>query len=232
MAKKLQQEQTANKRLASDNADLEHEFQREREGYLNTIREQEKRLLLYRTMIEKMSRAVPRGCNYSNTERIIEQARYDEDKNQYILPEPTMEQVQLPQMGNLPIAAAPTTNGRALHGDFKTPSKSASTPPVDEYEDDFIQPTPAENGYQTQYSAINIDETERRYGRNDASNGPAERTRIRRQEQLLNESSLLQRTRRPLQTNNMDNDYMNRRLNPFEAPARLSRKYGFSSDKQ
>ncbi|CAF5117086.1 unnamed protein product, partial [Rotaria socialis] len=66
--------------------------------------------------------------------------------------------------------------------------------------------------------------------RNESSNLPAEKTRIKRQEQLLNQSSLLQRTKRPLQMN--DNDYMNRRLNPFEAPARLSRKYGFSSDKQ
>ncbi|CAF4600048.1 unnamed protein product, partial [Rotaria magnacalcarata] len=37
---------------------------------------------------------------------------------------------------------------------------------------------------------------------------------------------------RPLQMNNTDDDYMNRRLNPFEAPARLTRKYGSTTDKQ
>jgi len=174
-------------------------------------------------MIEKMSHIVPRNCNYSNIDRIAEQARFDEDKNQYILPEPTKEEVQFPQMGN--------SNGRQLQSDYIIPSKSISTPPITDYEDDFIVPT--QNGYQSQYSTMNNEEIERRYGRNPESlNVPSEKTRNRRQEQLLNESSLLQRTKRPLQMNNNDNDYMNRRLNPYEAPARLSRKYGFSSDKQ
>jgi len=168
--------------------------------------------------MDKMSNLIQRNCNYSNIEKIIEQARYDEDKNQYYLPEPIKEETQFPQMGNLPI----TTNGRVLQNDYIVPSKS--TPPITEYEDDFIVPY--------EYPNTNIEEPDRRYGRNyDSPNVSNEKTRIRRQEQLLNENSVLQRTKRPLQTYN-DNDYMNRRLNPYEAPARLSRKYGFSSDKQ
>ncbi|CAF4978378.1 unnamed protein product [Rotaria sp. Silwood1] len=228
--KKLEYEITENKRLKNDNEDLQHEFQREREGYLNTIREQEKRLLLYRTMIDKMSNIMQRSCNYRNVDRIIEQARYDEDKNQYILPEPTIEEIQLPQMGNLPTTTT-TTNGRIPQSDYIIPTKSISTPPTTEYEDDFIEAAPVNNGYNNQYSTMNTEDLERRYGRYDTTNLPTEKTRIKRQEQLLNESSILQRTKRPLQMNN-DNDYMNRRLNPYEAPARLSRKYGFSSDKQ
>ena len=69
-----------NKRLKSDNDDLQHEFELDRQGYLNTIREQEKQLLLYRTMLEKMSGMMQRNCNYQNIDRIIEQARYDEEK--------------------------------------------------------------------------------------------------------------------------------------------------------
>ncbi|CAF4248994.1 unnamed protein product [Rotaria socialis] len=226
VAKNLELEKIENKRLLADNADLQHEFQREREGYLNTIREQEKKILLFRTMIEKMSRVMQRSCNYCNTDRIIEQARYDEEKNLYILPEPTIEDIQLPQMGNLPAA----TNARVPYNDYITPSKSMGTPPMTEYEDDFIVPTQMNTSQQHQQSNMNDEELDRRYGRNESSNLPAEKTRIKRQEQLLNQSSLLQRTKRPLQMN--DNDYMNRRLNPFEAPARLSRKYGFSSDKQ
>jgi hypothetical protein len=66
----------------------------------------------------------------------------------------------------------------------------------------------------------------------DSSNIPTGKIRNKRQEQLLNEHALRQGTNiRPLQINNTDNDYMNRRLNPFEAPVRLSRKYGFSTDK-
>jgi hypothetical protein len=169
-------------------------------------------------MIEKMSHIMPRSCNYSNTDRIIEQAKYDEDKNQYILPEPTRENVQLPHMENVAI----TNNGRMIQNDYIIPSKSNSIPTTEtEYEEDFI----VADGYST----TNYEDMDKRYGRNPE---PPEKTRIKRQEQLLNENSVLQRAKRPLQMNNMDNDYMNRRLNPHDVSARLSRKYGFSSDKQ
>jgi hypothetical protein len=180
-------------------------------------------------MIDKMSHVMQRSCNYSNIDKIIEQARYDEEKNIYIIPELTREEVQLPQMGNLPT----TTNGRAPQSDYIVPTKSIITTPITDYEPDFMVPVPPSNGYQSQYTTMNSEELERRYGRNlDLSNVPTEKTRIKRQEQLLNESSVLQRAKRPLQMNNTENDYMNRRLNPYEAPARLSRKYGLSSDKQ
>ena len=170
-----------------------------------------------------------RNCNYSNIDKIIEQARYEEEKNQYLIPELTREDVQLPQMGNL----STNTNGRLPQSDYIVPSKSNITTPITDYEPDFIIPTPPSYGYQNQYSSMNSEELERRYGRNpDSSNLPLEKTRINRQEQLLNENSVLQRAKRPLQMNNNENDYMNRRLNPYEAPARLSRKYGFSTDKQ
>jgi len=42
--KKLDEQRIENKRLQIDNEDLQHEFQREREGYLNTIRDQEKKI--------------------------------------------------------------------------------------------------------------------------------------------------------------------------------------------
>ena len=150
---------------------------------------------------------MPRSCNYSNIERIKEQARYDEEKNVYHLPEPTREEVQFPQMGNLP---GPTTNGRPIHNNSR--SQAATT----DYEDDFIVP----DDYQ--------EENEKSYTQNPSP--LPEKTRIKRQEQLLNENLVLQRAKRPLQMT--ENDYMNRRLNPYDAPARLSRKYGFSSDKQ
>jgi hypothetical protein len=220
-----------NKRLQNDNDDLQHEFERERQEYLNTIREQEKRILLYQAMISKMSQVMQRNCNYSNLDKIMKQARYDEEKNQYILPEPTLEDTQFPQVANLPTA----TNGRThtQQNDYITAvSKPISTSPVNEYEYDFVEPTHTNNGYHNQIAGMNNEELEKRYGRNpDSSNLPTERTRHKRQEQLLNENLVLQRAKRPLQNINTDNDYMNRRLNPYDAPARLSRKYGFSSDK-
>lgn len=218
--KKLDEQRAENKRLQVDNEDLQREFQREREGYLGTIRDLEKQLLLYQTMTEKMSRAVPRNCNYSNLDRIREQARYDESKDLYYLPEPTREDVQLPQMGSLPS----TSNGRVIQQDYAIPARGNLQSSNGEYEDDFIVPD--------EYSNNNYEEVNRRYARNSEAPPapPAEKTRNKRQEQLLTQNLVLQRAKRPVQMN--ENDYMNRRLNPYDAPARLSRKYNFPSDKQ
>ncbi|CAF1241838.1 unnamed protein product [Rotaria magnacalcarata] len=223
ISKKLEQSYTENKRLKIDNDDLQHEFERDRQGYLNTIRAQEKQLLLYRTILEKMSSTLQRNCNYSNIDKIIEQARYDEERNEYIVPDPMKEEVQFPQVGHLP-----TTNGRTHQSDFVSSSKPA-LPPSTDYECDYTIPSQINKGYHNQISNMNADELERRYGRNvDKSNVSLGRTLNKRQEQLLNQSTKL----RPLQMNNTDDDYMNRRLNPFEAPARLTRKYGSTTDKQ
>lgn len=217
--------------MKNDNDDLQHEFERERQEYLSTIREQEKRLMLYRAMLTKMSPLIPRSCNYSNVDRILEQARYDDNKNQYVLPDITKEEVQFPQVGNTLVAS----NGRAPGADVSNLSRIAlPSSSTADYEDDFDEPASMNGSFSHPVSStVNMDELERRYNRNnEPTNIPPEKTRIKRQEQLLSENSLLQRAKRPLQMNNVDTDYMNRRLNPFEAPARLSRKYGFSSDKQ
>jgi hypothetical protein len=199
--KKLEQINIENKRLKIDNEDLQHEFELDRQGYLNTIRVQERQLLLYRTMLEKMSGLMQRNCNYSNIEKIIEQARYDEERNEYLVPDIIREEVQFPHVGKTPSM----TNGRAIQHDLYTSSTDFDSRP--------------------QRSHLNSEEFERHYGRTiDSSNIPTGKIRNKRQEKLLKDHALLQ-------INNTENDYMNRRLNPFEAPVRLSRKYGFSTDK-
>ncbi|CAF4946682.1 unnamed protein product, partial [Rotaria sp. Silwood1] len=220
-SKKLEQVHTENKRLKNDNEDLQHEFERDRRGYLNTIRTQEKQLLLFRVILEKMSSTMQRNCNYTNIDKIIEQARYDEEKNEYIVPDPIKEEVQFPHVGNLPIT---TTNGRILQNDFITSSKSLLPPPSTDYDYDYIIPSQTNNIYHNQISNMNSEELERRYGRNiDTTNISFGKIRNKRQEQLLNQNALLHSTKiHPLQMKNTDNDYMNRRLNPFDAPTRLT----------
>jgi len=176
-----------------------------------------------------MSSIMQKNCNYSNIEKIIQQARYNEEMNEYIVPDPITEEVQFPQ-----VRKSPTTNERVLQNDFISSSRTLLAPPSTDYEYDFKVPSPTNNNYNNQISHMNSDELERRYGRTiDASTVPTGKIRNKRQEQLLNENALLQGTKmRSLQMNDIDNDYMNRRLNPFEAPVRLNRKYGFSTDKQ
>lgn len=218
-SKKLDEQRAENKRLQVDNEDLQREFQREREGHLGTIRELQKQLLLYQTMAEKMSRIIPRNCNYSNLDRIREQARYDEQKDSFNLPEPTREDVQLPHMGSLP---SNMNNGRLIQQEYVTPSRGSPMANNEEYENDFIE--------SDEYANTSYEEVSRRHTRNTEVPPATDKSRNKRQEQLLTENLVLQRAKRPLQIN--DNDYMNRRLNPYDAPARLSRKYNLSSDKQ
>jgi hypothetical protein len=172
-------------------------------------------------MLDKMSNIMQRNCNYSNIEKIIEQARYDEEKNEYIIPDPTIEEIQFPQVGK----SSPITNGRVPQNDFITSSKTL-IPPSTDYEYDFAIPSQIKNSYHNKISQMNSDELERRYGRTiDVSTVPTGKIRNKRQEQLLNENALLQGTKtRSLPKNDIENDYMNRRLNPFEAPPRLNRK--------
>ncbi|CAF0772349.1 unnamed protein product [Adineta steineri] len=207
-SKKLEQIRLENKRLKIDNADLQHEFEIDRQSYFNTIRTQEKQILLYRTMLEKMSNIVERNCNYSNLDKVIEQSRYDEERNVYFVPDPFLEEVQFPQVVNL----STPTNGRAFQSIPSSPSNNYY--------------------YNNQLSNMDPDEIERRYSRNiDVSTVPIGKIRNRRQEQLLNENALLQSIKMsPGQMNNLENDYMNRRLNPFESPSRLNRRYGYSPD--
>ncbi|UJR31560.1 hypothetical protein I4U23_019047 [Adineta vaga] len=211
-SKKLEQLHLENKRLKRDNDDLQHEFEIDRQSYLNTMRTQEKQLLLYRTMLEKMSNIMERNCNYSNLDKIIEKARYDEERNVYYIPDPIREEVQFPQVANLP-----------------TTGISRNT------QNDFNSPSPMNYTYSGQMSNLDSEELERRYGRNvDTSTVPMNKTRNKRQEQLLNENALLKSIKtNPTQTNNLESDYLTRRFSPFEPPVpRLSRRYGHSSDKQ
>jgi hypothetical protein len=179
-------------------------------------------------MLDKMSNIMQRNCNYSNIEKIVEQARYDEEKNEYIVPDPINEEIQFPQVGK----SLSTTNKRGSQNNFNSSSKTFLPPPTD-YEYDFTIPSQLNNNYHNQISHMNSDELEQRYGRTmNESIVPTGKIRNKRQEQLLNENASLQRTKlRSLQINNTDNDYKNRRLNPFETPVRLSHKYGFSTDK-
>ena len=216
-----------NKRLKTDNEDIQFEFERDRQGYLNTIRAQEKQLLLFRTILDKMSGLMQRNCNYSNIEKIIEQARYDEEKNEFTVPDPVNEEVQFPQVGNLPVNNGRTTQNN-LHG-----SPRVMAPPTD-YETELSVPSqPLSNGYHNSISTMSADELERRYGGHTTTlTTPIGQTRNKRQEQLLSENAALQNSKmRPLKMNNSENDYMNRRLNQLDASNRVGRKYGFQSDK-
>ena len=222
-----------NKRLKSDNEDLQFEFERDRQGYLNTIRAQEKQLLLFRALVEKMSGLMQRNCNYGNIEKIIEQSRYDEERNEYQVPDVLIEEVQFPQVNHSSSSTRGGGGGAAAANGSFYPTPRGPAPLTTDYSNQYdrslpIPMTPV-NGYHNSIAAMSEDEIQSRYGRGPEI--PLGQTRSRRQEHLLHESVQTQKRISALKPNNTENDYMNRRLNPFETSSRLGQKYGFSTDK-
>ena len=214
-----------------DNEDLQFEFERDRQGYLNTIRVQEKQLLLFRTIINRMSGLMQRNCNYSNVDKIIEQSRYDEEKNEYHTPEVLIEEVQFPQVNHSSSStrgAAATTSNSSFYQTTRTPV-AMTTDYHNQFDRSLPIPMTPVNGYHNSITSMTEDEIQMRYGREPEI--PLGQTRSRRQEHLLHESIQTQKRISALKPTNNENDYMNRRLNPFDTSNRLGQKYGFSTDK-
>ena len=60
--------------LNSEIKDLQSEFERDRQDYLDTIRKQDQQLLLIETILDRVQPTVRKDCNYSNIERIKQEA--------------------------------------------------------------------------------------------------------------------------------------------------------------
>ncbi|OQR71586.1 osmotic avoidance abnormal protein 3-like [Tropilaelaps mercedesae] len=82
--------------LETEIKDLQEEFERERTDYLDTIRRQEKVLKLQARILDKVQGVIRRDCNYTNLEQIRSQARWDEDIQNWTLPDVNLENTKLP----------------------------------------------------------------------------------------------------------------------------------------
>ena len=67
-------------------SDLQSEFERERDDLLETVRRQQQQLKLFQQLVDKVSPLIRRDCNYSNIDRIIAQAQWNEDTSEWMLP--------------------------------------------------------------------------------------------------------------------------------------------------
>ena len=109
--------------------DLQIEFEREREDYLETIRKQERQMALHKLLLEKVQPLLRRDCNYSNLDRIMSESKWDDDGKVWVLPEVIVERTTLPMPGG--IAPSPRK------------SKTNASPPNGYYdsneEDKFLQ---------------------------------------------------------------------------------------------
>ncbi|XP_050540903.1 kinesin-like protein KIF17 isoform X2 [Daktulosphaira vitifoliae] len=82
------------KSLDREILDIQSEFENERTDYLETIRKQERQIKLQSQILENIIPTLSRECNYSNLERLKEDAEWEEDTQNWKLPELT--RIKLP----------------------------------------------------------------------------------------------------------------------------------------
>ena len=79
--------------------DLQREFEIEREEYLDTIRKQEKQLKLLAKLSQKIHSFVPHDCNYYNLDKVQTISIWNEEAQDWTVPEMKREKLSLPTMG-------------------------------------------------------------------------------------------------------------------------------------
>ncbi|KAJ1525077.1 hypothetical protein ONE63_009921 [Megalurothrips usitatus] len=77
-------------------SDLHSEFENERTDYLETIRRQQRQLQLVNQILEKIVPTLRRECNYSNLERVKQDAVWNEDLERWRIPDLVVSRTKLP----------------------------------------------------------------------------------------------------------------------------------------
>ena len=82
--------------LEQEVRDLQSEFETERTDYLESIRKQEQQFRLVSQILDKILPFLKSECNYSNVEQIKSESFWDENSQQWVLPNMSMARVKFP----------------------------------------------------------------------------------------------------------------------------------------
>ncbi|XP_068724675.1 osmotic avoidance abnormal protein 3-like [Montipora capricornis] len=99
------------KSAQSEIDDLQTEFERDREDYLETIRKQEQMIKLQQQILDKIQPCIRRDCNYYNIDKIRSESSWDEEASKWNIPELVITKTALPTPGIMPGASTPSTRG-------------------------------------------------------------------------------------------------------------------------
>ena len=67
--------------------------------YLDTIRKQERHILLLDALLARVHPCLRRDCNYYNLDRVRTECRWNEDENHWMLPRMVIDRTSLPNTG-------------------------------------------------------------------------------------------------------------------------------------
>jgi hypothetical protein len=133
--KELEKEKQRVLFLENEVKDLSHEFEIERTEYLDTIRKQEKQLKLIAKLNQKIHSFVPHDCNFYNLDKIQTISIWNEELQDWAVPDIKREKLSLPTMGsNNANSAGQATNGaRANGGRNSVPNNGGSQDDLEFY---------------------------------------------------------------------------------------------------
>ncbi len=120
--KMLDKEKEQVKFLKNEVSDLQREFEKEREEYLDTIRKQERQLKLLFKITQKLQPIIPHDSSYYNLDKIQAAAIWNEELQDWILPDLKRERLALPTMGH--DMNNNHTNSNLINGDESLLSQS------------------------------------------------------------------------------------------------------------
>ena len=95
------------KSAQSEIDDLQTEFERDREDYLETIRKQEQMIKLQQQILDKIQPCIRRDCNYYNIDRIRSESSWNDELGKWNIPELVITKTTLPTPGIMPGAGTP-----------------------------------------------------------------------------------------------------------------------------
>ena len=95
----LEKEKEKSESLERDIIDIQSEFQFERIDYLDTIRKQERQLLLLEGLLDKIHPCLRRDCNYANIDKVKKECKWEDDAGKWIFPRMQISNTALPVAG-------------------------------------------------------------------------------------------------------------------------------------
>merc|ERR550517_1832408 len=102
LAEKTQALKKMKQRVKGLNAeinDLQSEFEKDRQDYLDSIRKQDQQIKLLDQILDKVQPTLRKDCNYSNLEKIRTEASWSEERQIWRLPDLTVQKTKLPPAG-------------------------------------------------------------------------------------------------------------------------------------
>jgi len=95
------------KSAQSEIDDLQTEFERDREDYLETIRKQEQIIKLQQQILDKIQPCIRSDCNYYNIDKVRSESTWDEEAGKWNIPELVITKTTLPTPGIMPGGSTP-----------------------------------------------------------------------------------------------------------------------------